>query len=176
MLFRKNIETPLGEMVAIASDQGICLCDFTDRKQISHLTQRVESAVGQKAVTGYHVCFSLLEGQINAYFSGSSTGFDLPLHVIGTAFQQTVWQALMQIPYATTRTYKEQAVFLGDRNAVRAVAGANGQNGLAIIIPCHRVVGSNGTLTGYGGGLWRKQWLLEHERRYAGLLRQQQLF
>ena len=87
-----------------------------------------------------------------------------------------VWEGLKQIPFGETRSYKKQSIFLGDEKAIRAVARANGENGIAIIIPCHRVIGENGSLVGYGGGLWRKQWLLKHERAHSGQTQQQSLF
>jgi O-6-methylguanine DNA methyltransferase len=101
--------------------------------------------------------------QLTGYFSGELRAFDLPLRMQGTAFQLRVWRALLQIPYGETRTYREIALALGNRDAVRAVGAANGANPFAIIVPCHRVVASDGTLGGYAGGLWRKAWLLRHE-------------
>lgn len=103
------------------------------------------------------------KNQIDAYFSGNLEQFDLPLKPYGTEFQQNVWKALIEIPYGSTRSYKEQTAVLGDPLAIRAVATANGANPIAIVIPCHRVLGSNGSLTGYAGGLWRKEYLLEME-------------
>ena len=101
--------------------------------------------------------------QLHAYFEGTLTAFDLPLDLRGTPFQRRVWQALLAIPFGATRSYADIARALGDPNAVRAVGTANGRNPIAIIVPCHRVIGSDGSLTGYGGGLWRKEWLLAHE-------------
>lgn len=106
--------------------------------------------------------------QLDAYFEGKLQQFDLPLHPAGTAFQQTVWNQLTQIPFAETITYLHMAKRLGNVKAIRAAASANGKNPLAIIIPCHRVVGADGKLTGYAGGLHRKQWLLEHEAKFGG--------
>lgn len=106
--------------------------------------------------------------QLDEYFAGSRTQFDLPLSPAGTAFQQKVWQQLIQIPFAETITYLHLAKRLGNVKSIRAAASANGKNPLAIIIPCHRVVGADGKLTGYAGGLHRKQWLLEHEAKAAG--------
>jgi O-6-methylguanine DNA methyltransferase len=100
----------------------------------------------------------------------------LPLHLVGSDFQKSVWKALIQIPYGETRSYKQQSIFLGNEKAIRAVAGANGDNGIAIIIPCHRVIGEDGSLTGYGGGLQRKKWLLDHERKHSGKAGQGELF
>ena len=105
--------------------------------------------------------------QLDEYFRGERQDFALKLRPAGTAFQQRVWQQVATIPYGQTVSYLEVAQMIGDAQAVRAVGAANGQNPMAIIIPCHRVVGSDGSLTGYGGGLWRKAWLLNHERRFS---------
>ena len=101
--------------------------------------------------------------QLSEYFDGKRTHFELQLNLQGTEFQKKVWNSLLQIPYGKTTSYANQAKQLGDIKAIRAVASANGKNPLWIIIPCHRVVGTNGSLTGYAGGLWRKKWLLNHE-------------
>jgi methylated-DNA-[protein]-cysteine S-methyltransferase len=105
--------------------------------------------------------------QLNEYFEGTRRQFDLPLQQNGTAFQQKIWSALTEIPYGQTISYMELSKRTGDVKAIRAVGTTNGKNQLSIVIPCHRVIGSNGTLTGYGGGLWRKRWLLEHEAKIA---------
>ena len=110
--------------------------------------------------------------QLQEYFEGTRKQFDLQLHLQGTPFQKKVWEALLKIPYGTTRSYLELSRELGDENAIRAVAAANGKNPIWIVVPCHRVIGSDGSLTGYAGGLWRKKWLLEHENPPA----QQSLF
>ncbi len=159
-----------------ATDTGICLFDFQYRRSIDSIMKRIETHTGDTFAEGEHALFSILEAQMNEYFSGQRKTFDIPLHLAGTAFQQQVWNGLLQIPYGETRSYKQQSVFLGNEKAIRAVAGANGENGIAIIIPCHRVIGGNGSLTGYGGGLQRKQWLLSHERKHSGLAAQGNLF
>ena len=110
--------------------------------------------------------------QLEEYFSGERRLFDLPLGQKGTAFQDTVWQLLVQIPYGRTISYNELAKQYGDIKAIRAVAAANGKNNIAIIVPCHRVIGSNQKLVGYAGGLWRKKWLLNHEATVSGGLQQ----
>ena len=111
--------------------------------------------------------FAAANLQLTEYFFGTRRGFDLPLHATGTAFQQEAWAALRQIPYGQTRTYQQQAAVIGRPAAVRAVGTANGRNPISIIVPCHRVIGTNGSLTGYGGGLDAKQWLLAHGARHA---------
>ena len=110
--------------------------------------------------------------QLNEYFEGKRTNFDFPINPQGTDFQKRVWDSLLEIPYGKTMTYMEQAIKLGDIKAIRAVASANGKNPLWIVVPCHRVIGTNGSLTGYAGGIWRKKWLLDHENP----VKQQSLF
>ena len=127
--------------------------------QIRRLHQRLNA----KSLPGDSRHFARLDEQLQSYFSGMRKSFDIPLFTPGTPFQQSVWSALQEIPFGLTRSYSEQAVMIGQPTATRAVARANGDNRIAILIPCHRVIGSNGSLTGYGGGLWRKQRLLELE-------------
>ena len=163
-------------MLAGASDSGICLFDFEYRRSIDKIRNRIETKKGCLFLEGEHQLFNDLKKQVKEYFTGTRKVFDLPLDLVGSAFQVRVWQELQRIPYGTTRSYEQQAINLGNPLAIRAVAGANGENGIAIIIPCHRVIGKNGSLTGYGGGLHKKKWLLEHERKFAGLTNQQSLF
>ena len=150
-----------------ASDEGICLFDFEYRRRIDTIMSRIEKHMGCKFTAGEHPHFEILKQQAGEYFTGDRKEFDLPLHLVGSPFQVSVWKLLMQIPYAETRSYKKQSILLGNEKAIRAVAGANGENGIAIIVPCHRVIGENGSLVGYGGGLPKKQWLLEHERKHS---------
>jgi len=170
------IDTPVGKMRIGATDEGICLFDFQYRKSIDTIMARIETLSGDKFSEGPHPHFETLQQQLSEYFTGSRKEFDLPLHLFGTPFQKSVWQGLMNIPYGHTRSYKEQSIFLGNEKAIRAVAAANGENGIAIIIPCHRVIGGNGSLVGYGGGLQRKKWLLDLERKHSGLSGQGDLF
>jgi len=176
MICLKHIDTPVGIMRIGAMDEGICLFDFQYRRSIDSIMKRIETFAGDKFAEGAHPHFELLERQINEYFTGTRKEFDLPLHFLGTPFQVSVWRGLQHIPYGETRSYKQQSIFLGNEKAIRAVAGANGENGIAIIIPCHRVIGENGSLVGYGGGLQRKKWLLDHERKYSGKTGQRELF
>jgi methylated-DNA-[protein]-cysteine S-methyltransferase len=113
--------------------------------------------------------FAAARGQLEEYFAGTRQAFDLPLAAEGTDFQRRVWDALLGIPYGTTISYLELARRIGDPKAVRAVGLANGRNPISIIVPCHRVIGSDGSLTGYGGGIERKRWLLQHEASHSGL-------
>ena len=176
MIAFTSFQTPLGKMIAGATDAGVCLFDFEYRKSIEAIKKRVEVHVGSSLTTGEHPYFDWLKLEIDEYFKGGRQEFTVPVHLTGTPFQVRVWEALQQIPYGETRTYQQQSVALGNEKAIRAVAGANGENGIAIIIPCHRVVGKNGSLVGYGGGLPRKQWLLNHELKYSGKNMQMKMF
>ncbi len=158
--------SPLGPMFACATDKGVCLMDFTDRKilpeEFQDLCQRLDAVI----LPGENPHLALLHNQVNEYFAGFRKTFSVPLHTPSTDFRESVWQKLQDIPYGETRSYQQQALALGNPKAVRAVAAANGQNRVNIIIPCHRVIGSDGSLTGYGGGLHRKKWLLDFEKRH----------
>lgn len=158
-----RILTPLGPMVAGATEKGLCLLEFFDRRMLETQLKRLTKLLNANFVPGEHKLFSELNQQLKEYFSGKLTVFSIPLDLPGTEFQKKVWQVLMEIPFGKTRCYQEQAECINNPKAVRAVAKANGDNRISIIIPCHRVIGKNGSLTGYGGGLWRKQRLLELE-------------
>ena len=162
-----RILTPIGPLFAGTTDEGICLLEFTDRRMLETQIKRLRKMLNAEFVPGNHHHFVALNQQINEYFDGKRKNFDLPLVIPGTEFQKNVWHVLQDIPYGQTRSYQDQAIAIGNPKAVRAVAGANGDNRLAIIIPCHRVIGKDGTLTGYGGGLWRKQYLLDLEQNDA---------
>lgn len=160
----KRIETPLGTMIACANENGICMLEFSDRKALPTEFKDISKHFDANIVQGENPHFKTLEKELEEYFAGKLKDFTVPLAPVGTDFQKKVWEILRTIPYGTTRTYQQQADILGNPKAVRAVANANGLNKISIIIPCHRVIGSNGTLTGYGGGIWRKQKLLELEK------------
>ncbi len=157
------IETPVGPMMAAADDRGLCLFEFADPKRLEMQIGRIRRTFQAALIPGDHPILDQTEREMAEYFRGERTEFTIPLNHQGTPFQMTVWNALLQIPYGQTASYGEQARRIGDPKAVRAVAAANGANRIAIIIPCHRVIASTGALHGYGGGLWRKQKLLELE-------------
>ena len=159
-----RILTPLGPMLAGATDAGICLLEFTDRRMLETQIARLKRSLDAGFITGTHILFRQLDHQLREYFNGNRRNFTVPLVITGTDFQKQSWEYLQDIPYGKTRSYSEQALATGNKNSTRAVARANGDNKIAIIIPCHRVIGSNGKLTGYGGGLWRKQYLLDLEK------------
>lgn len=169
ILFTHRFDTPLGQMLACASSSGLCLLEFADTpadvprllKELAAL-QRVMAAT---IVPGVNIHIQQAQQQLQDYFRGVRRDFSVLLHLSGTAFQQLVWNGLLRIPYGQTISYQVQAQAIGQPSAVRAVARANGANRMAIIIPCHRVIGKNGQLTGYAGGLTRKQCLLQHEER-----------
>lgn len=159
-----RIETDLGTMVACATDKGVCLLEFSDRKGLETELKQLAKYHNANIVQGQNKYFKQLKEELDAYFEGRLKEFNVPLDISGTDFQKEVWQALVEIPYGTTSSYLRQAEVLGKPSSVRAVANANGMNMIAIIIPCHRVVGSDGSLTGYAGGLWRKQKLIDLEK------------
>lgn len=161
-----RILTPLGPMLAGATDDGICLLEFIDRRMLETQISRLSKLLKAKIVPGSHGHFDVLNQQLDEYFSGKRKEFDISLVLPGTPFQKKVWAGLQTIPYGCTRSYKEQAEMIGSPGAVRAVAKANGDNRIAILIPCHRVIGANGELIGYGGGLSRKQYLLKLESNF----------
>ncbi len=160
----KRIETPIGTMYAAAVEEGICMLEFTDRKMLETEFKDLAKSLNATIVQGENPHFKTLEKELAEYFTGNRTEFTVPLSPVGTEFQKSVWKVLLKIPYGETWNYKKQSEVLGDAKKVRAVANANGMNKISILIPCHRVIGSNGTLTGYGGGIWRKQKLLELEK------------
>ncbi len=158
--------TPLGPMMIVASDNGVCLLEFSDRWKLETELKEIQKRFRSAILPGSNKHIDRMKKQLDEYFNGTRKDFDVPLITPGTDFQNGVWEILQKIPYGETRSYKEQAIALGNPKAVRAVANANGDNRVSIVIPCHRVIGHNGKLVGYGGGLWRKQWLLKHELRY----------
>jgi len=160
-----RVATPLGPMLLATTDDAVCLLEFTDRPMLQTQLERLAKRVDGAFVPGPNDVGRALERELGAYFRGELRTFGTPLLTLGTDFQERVWQELRTVPYGATRSYGEQARRIGAPKAVRAVARANGDNRLAILVPCHRVIGSDGKLVGYGGGLWRKRYLLELERR-----------
>ncbi|TXK26674.1 methylated-DNA--[protein]-cysteine S-methyltransferase [Ottowia sp. GY511] len=150
-------------MLALCSASGVCLLEFVGQGGVEREQAQVEAARGGAAVAGASALTEQLGRELTEYFAGERQGFGVALDLVGTPFQLRVWQALQEIPYGCTWSYAQEAQHIGQPTALRAVAAANGQNKVSIVVPCHRVIGSNGTLTGYGGGLPRKQWLLALE-------------
>lgn len=165
-LFKADwIETPIGPMMAIACEHALHLLEFIDRPALPAEIRRLQKNNGCGIVIGRTPVIDQIKHELVRYFAGHDDGFETPIAGHGTPFERMAWEALRRIPVGTVRSYSEQAKAMGRTSAVRAVARANGANQIAIVIPCHRVLGMNGLLTGYGGGLWRKRWLLEHEKR-----------
>jgi AraC family transcriptional regulator of adaptative response/methylated-DNA-[protein]-cysteine methyltransferase len=158
-----RVSTPLGPMLAAASDEQLVLLEFVDRRALSTQVSRIRKRMGAVFVPGSNGLIEQAARELSEYFAGERREFATPLAMPGTGFQQEVWSALLEIPYGEKRSYGELAHALGRPRAVRAVGRANGHNALAVMVPCHRVVGAGGKLVGYGGGLWRKQRLLELE-------------
>lgn len=159
-----RIATPLGSMIMGVSDQGLCLLEFAERRMLDTQLKRLRQGTGRVFLPGDHPLMRQVKTELDDYFDNKLRQFTLPIEAPGTEFQESVWQALLRIPYGEMRSYAAIAEEIGRPTAVRAVGRANGDNRIAIIIPCHRVVASDGELTGYGGGVWRKQYLLSLEQ------------
>lgn len=157
------IQSPIGEFVAGTTERGCCLFEFYDRGGFERIEARMLKRYNLGMEQGRNEILQEIERQSNEYFNGTRREFDLPIDQKGTVFEKNVWDALVAIPFGETRSYGELAALLGKPGAARAVGRANGMNYIPIIIPCHRVIDGDGNLHGYGGGLWRKRWLLEHE-------------
>lgn len=160
-----SLADDFSEFIVVASNEGVCLLEYSDTGRIEWQLASLKKHHAARVVMGYSPFFALLYKELQAYFSGTLTDFTVPLDVRGTAFQMQTWDALLAIPYSETRSYQQQAEAINNPKAVRAVANANRNNRVSIIIPCHRVIGKNGTMTGYGGGIWRKEYLLNLEGR-----------
>lgn len=155
------IDSPLGAVRITGDDAGVSIISCRDVP----VDQRVRTEEPERRMA--EPVRQAVE-QLGEYFAGTRRTFDFPMTPGGTAFQQSVWRALLTVPFGTTLSYRTLSRQLGDERAIRAVAAANGRNPLWVVVPCHRIIGSDGSLTGYAGGLWRKQWLLEHEGAWPG--------
>jgi len=158
------VRSPLGPLVAGATAAGVCLLEFTERRMLERQFRILRRRFSAAIVPGSNTHLDLAARELDSYFSGSLREFHVPLAAPGTEFQERVWAAVRAIPYGETRSYEQIARTTGAPDAARAVGTANGMNRIAILIPCHRVITKDGQLGGYGGGLWRKQRLLELER------------
>jgi AraC family transcriptional regulator of adaptative response/methylated-DNA-[protein]-cysteine methyltransferase len=162
-----RVLTPLGPMIAGATEDALYFFEFSDRRRLEKQLERLRSRLDCVLIPGDNEMLRQVVTEVESYFDGQLRQFSIPLVAPGTEFQQTVWDELCRIPFGETRSYADVARAIDRPSAVRAVARANGDNRMAIFIPCHRVVGSDGRLTGYGGGLWRKQHLLDLESRVS---------
>jgi methylated-DNA-[protein]-cysteine S-methyltransferase len=169
--FNYLLATPTGKLLIQSDGSGITAVNFVQNEYFL-----ADSSINPKGTESIPPCLESCKNQLLEYFSGSRIQFDLPLAPSGTPFQLKVWEQLKLIPYGTTISYLDLAKRLGDPKVIRAAASANGKNPIAIIIPCHRVIGSNGDLTGYAGGLENKKWLLGHEQKISGNITQLSLF
>jgi AraC family transcriptional regulator of adaptative response/methylated-DNA-[protein]-cysteine methyltransferase len=166
-LFAAWLDTPLGPMTAVGDDEALYLLEYADRRGLEGQVGRLRARVKAGIVPGRTGPIAQIEAELAAYFDGSSMRFETPLARLGSPFQRAVWDALLAIPPGQTRSYAELARAVGRPRAVRALGQANGANPFAIVVPCHRVINADGALGGYGGGLPRKRWLLDHERKFA---------
>lgn len=164
-----DLSTPLGPMFAGATSEGVCFLEFTNRIRLEKEFEELKRLLNAEMVPGRNRHLDQLETELREYFEGKRKSFSVALHTPGNEFSQAVWQSLQQIPYGSTCSYKEQAERMNNPKAIRAIASTNGRNRLAIIIPCHRVIGSNGTMTGYAGGIDKKKWLLQFERSHSAI-------
>lgn len=162
-----RILTPLGPMIVGATEEWVCLLEFADRRMLETQLKRVQKIYSAVFSPGTNALMEQTESQLLEYFAGHRRKFNLPVDTTGSQFQMQVWNCLNTIPYGRTASYEKIASEIGRAGASRAVGRANGDNRLAIIIPCHRVIRSDGSISGYGGGVWRKKWLLAHERSCA---------
>lgn len=153
-LYTLDYKSPIGILEIIGTDQAISSILFVEREEMENKVQEETPQVLKDCLV-----------QLDEYFKGELHEFTFPYVMNGTIFQQSVWNALKSISYAKTGSYKDIAISIGNEKAIRAVGSANGRNKLTIVVPCHRIIGTNGKLTGYAGGLWRKEWLLQHEQK-----------
>lgn len=166
ILATSTIQTPLGNMFCAATQKGICMLSFFEEKNLKKQLEKIQKFFDTEAIPAHNIYFEQLQKELDEYFEGRREEFTVPMQLVGTAFQQSVWKILMKIPYGETISYKEEAQLLKHEKAVRAVANANGQNMIAILIPCHRVIQTNGSLGGYAGGIDKKQALLALENNH----------
>lgn len=166
-LWLNRIRTPVGPMLAAVGDPGLCLLTFAEHHPLDNALRQMRREFGRVLVPGDHPLAQRVQGELDAYFEGRLRAFTVPARVVGTAFQEQVWAALSSIPYGQTRSYGDIAEALNHPEAMRAVGRAVGDNRIPIVLPCHRVIGRGGELTGYRGGLWRKRYLLALEQSEA---------
>lgn len=158
--------TPYGELILGSYEDQLCLCDWKYRKSRESIDRRIQDGLKASYVEAGAGIIEKCKEQLTQYFDGTKKDFDLPILLVGSEFQKRVWESLLEIPYGKTLSYLSLSRKLGDEKAIRAVAGANGENALSIIVPCHRILGSDGSLTGYAGGLRVKKKLLQLESAF----------
>lgn len=168
-IYMTEIPTPLGPMFAGTTSTGVCLLEFMNTVRLEKEFEDLKQLLNAEMIAGQHAHLDQLKQELAEYFEGIRKVFTVPLHTPGNAFAQGVWSCLQEIPYGETCTYKEQAERMNNPKAIRAIASTNGRNRLAIIIPCHRVIGSDGKMTGYAGGTDKKKWLLKFEKEHSAV-------
>lgn len=162
----QKFPTPLGEMVAASHNNRLCLLEFADERKPETILKPLAAKLEAEVREGPTNALKMTRRQLDLYFQGRLSKFNLPLHPVGTDFQKDVWKQLTKIPHGRTTSYVNIAEQVGCPEGARAAGSAVGSNHLAIVVPCHRVIGKDGSMTGYAGGLWRKKWLLEHEGKF----------
>ncbi len=166
-LISSQFDTPLGLMIAISDEEALYLLEFIERRGLKREIDKLKSKTKSVILPGDADPIASIQKELKAYFAGNLKEFKTPFHLLGSSFQKQAWKALMQVPYGKTKSYKEQAIAINRPQSYRAVANANGANQLAVIVPCHRIISNNGGLSGYGGGIKRKKWLIEHESHFT---------
>jgi methylated-DNA-[protein]-cysteine S-methyltransferase len=162
-IYLQYFKTPVGELILGDFHGKLCLCDWKYRKMRPTIDKRIQEGIDASFVEGETTVLETAQHQLNEYFAAERIEFDIPLLMVGTSFQKTVWNELLKIPYGKTESYLGLSRKIGNEKAIRSVAAANGANAISIMIPCHRIIGSDGKLTGYGGGLQAKRKLLQLE-------------
>ncbi len=162
-----TIKTPLGDMFCAATQKGVCILSFFEQKNLEKQIKKVQDFFKAEIIPAHNQYFACLQKELDEYFEGKRTDFTIPLQLVGTSFQQSAWRVLMSVPYGETISYKQEAKLLKNPKAVRAVGCANGQNMIAILIPCHRIIQTGGGLGGYAGGLDKKEFLLNLENKHS---------
>jgi len=160
------LDTPLGSMIAIADDKALYLLEFVERRGLEREIERLRIKTKSAIIPGRTMPIDSIDKELQLYFTGNLQQFTTPILLLGSLFQKLVWEELQKIPYGKTYSYADLAKNIGKQTAYRAVANANGNNQIAIVIPCHRVINTNGGLGGYAGGIDRKKWLIDHEKQY----------
>jgi AraC family transcriptional regulator, regulatory protein of adaptative response / methylated-DNA-[protein]-cysteine methyltransferase len=176
IIYTSTIESPLGMLVAGATNKGVCMLEFCAETDAKTKLDGLVKTLDALCIEEDNIHISQLKKELHQYFLGKLFCFTTALHLVGSGFQENVWVHLQSIPFGTTITYKQQSLMMNNLLAIRAIAKANALNRIAIVIPCHRVIGSNGKLTGYSGGLWRKKWLLNFEKEHSKNIQTQDLF
>lgn len=164
VIWIKELGSPLGPMLAASSEKGICMLEFVNRIRFEAEILSLQKLLGAVMHPGTNSHLEMLESELKQYFLGNLKGFSVPLDIPGTDFSLSVWTFLKTVPYGSRLSYKRQSEMMGQPKAIRAIASTNGRNRIAIVIPCHRIIGHNGSMTGYAGGIDKKMWLLKFEQ------------